>query len=137
MSAISFLNIAVSWGLLVLIWIVQLIVYPGFLRISADRFKTFHRWYAVRITIIVLPLMIGEVVLLLGWWWAAFDLSAAYAATLAVAIVWLSTFRLQVPIHKRLQHAKEDALIRRLVATNWIRTAAWSLKALVVTSTFV
>ena len=137
MQAISFLNIAVSWGLMILIWIVQLIVYPGFLRIPANRFTIFHRWYAVRISIIVLPLMIGEVFLLLGWWWGGPDRSAAYAATLAVAVVWLSTFRLQVPIHQRLQHGKDDVLIRRLVASNWIRTAAWTLKAVVVTSTVV
>jgi hypothetical protein len=36
---------------------------------------------------------------------------------------------LQVPIHNQLKAGKEDKRIQRLVATNWIRTAAWSLKA--------
>lgn len=86
-----------------------------------------------RISLVVLPLMIGEVILLVGWWWSGADNDYAYLATLAVAVVWLSTLILQVPIHKCLQNGKDDVLIRRLVATNWIRTAAWSLKALVVT----
>ena len=124
---------AVSCSLFVLIWLVQLIIYPGFMRIPARDFVAYHRWYAKRITVIVLPLMLAEVILLMGWWWAGADRSAAYVATLAVFIIWLSTFRLQVPIHKRLQHGKDEALIRRLVATNWIRTAVWSLKTLVVT----
>ena len=83
---------------------------------------------------VVLPLMLFELVFLLGWWLGA-DGSSAYMATLAVGIVWLSTFGLQVPIHKRLQTGKRDALIRRLVATNWIRTAAWSVKAIIVSAT--
>lgn len=126
-----------SWALLVLIWLVQLIIYPGFIRIPAGIFIAYHRWYANRIAIIVVPLMLAEVILLMGWWWAGADRSAAYVATLAVFIIWLSTFGLQVPIHKRLQHGKDDALIRQLVATNWIRTAAWSLKTLVVTTAVI
>jgi hypothetical protein len=39
---------------------------------------------------------------------------------------------LQVPIHNQLKTAKDAKLIQRLVATNWIRTAAWSLKAATV-----
>ncbi len=130
---IDILNIAVSWGLLLLIWLVQIIIYPGFHRIPPSDFMTYHRWYAYRISIIVLPLMFGEIFLLLGWWWGGADRTAAYIAALAVFVVWLATFSLQVPIHKRLQHGKDDDLIRRLVATNWIRTLAWSIKAVAVT----
>ena len=131
---IDTINTAISWGLFVLIWLVQIIIYPGFHRIPTAEFVEYHRWYAYRISIIVLPLMLCEIVALLGWWWYGADRTAAYVATLAVSSVWLSTFGLQVPIHKRLQYGKDDALIRRLVATNWIRTAAWSIKALVVTA---
>ncbi len=134
MSSIACFNLAVSWALLVLIWLVQLIVYPGFNRIPAGNFSTYHSWYAKRIAMIVGPLMLAEVILLIGWWWAGADRSAAYVATLAVFIIWLSTFRLQVPLHKRLQNGKDKDLIRLLVVTNWIRTSAWSFKTLVVTT---
>ena len=130
---VDILNTAVSWGLLILIWLVQIIIYPGFHRIPSANFVAYHRWYAFRISVVVMPLMLGEIVLLLCWWWGGAERSAAYIATLAVFVVWLSTFGLQVPTHKRLQHGKDDDLIRRLVATNWIRTLAWSIKAGVVT----
>ena len=123
-----------SWTLFVLIWLVQLIIYPGFIRIPAQDFIGYHRWYAKRIAMIVGPLMLAEVFLLIGWWWAGADRSAAYVATLAIFIIWLSTFRLQVPIHKRLQNGKDKDLIRQLVVTNWVRTSAWSFKTLVVTT---
>ena len=133
MFIIDSFNLAVSWGLTILIWLVQLIIYPGFHRVPPEDFVLYHRWYALRISVVVMPLMLFELVLLLGWWLGGADGSSAYMATLAVSIVWLSTFGLQVPTHKRLQTGKSDALINRLVATNWIRTAAWSLKAVIVT----
>ncbi|MDJ0721891.1 MAG: hypothetical protein QNJ04_09680 [Desulfobacterales bacterium] len=137
MFIIESLNLAVSWGLTILIWLVQLIIYPGFHCIPPADFIHYHRWYAFRISVVVMPLMLAELFLLLGWWLGGADGYSAYLASLAVGIVWLSTFGLQVPIHKRLQAGKRDALIKQLVATNWIRTAAWSAKAVIVTVAIV
>jgi hypothetical protein len=39
--------------------------------------------------------------------------------------------------HKHLQSGKDENSIRRLVNTNWIRTIAWSMKAVAVTIAFV
>jgi len=76
--------------------------------------------------------MLAELILIV-WWVLSDDYSAvSVSAVVFVLIVWLSTFALQVPIHNRLKAGKEDREIRHLVATNWIRTAAWSLKAVVV-----
>ncbi len=126
-------NIAVSWGLLVLIWLVQVIIYPGLFRISSKEFVKYHSWYTIRITAIVLPLMICEVIITAGW--LILDKVTIFSAIAAffVVFVWLSTFMLQVPIHKQLQSGKDKTLIRRLVKTNWIRTFAWSMKAVAVT----
>ena len=129
---LPYASLSISWGLLILIWLVQLIIYPGFVRISPEEFKAYHRWYVIRISSIVLPLMLAELILSI-WSVLSNDYSAVSILTgVLVLIVWLSTFVLQVPIHNRLKAGKEDREIRRLVATNWIRTAAWSLKAVVV-----
>ena len=129
---LPYANLSISWALLILIWLVQLIIYPGFHRISPEEFAVYHRWYALRISSVVLPLMTAELILAV-WWVLSDDYSSiSLSAGLLVFIVWLSTFVLQVPIHNQLKTGKEDMLIRRLVATNWIRTAAWSLKAGIV-----
>jgi hypothetical protein len=77
--------------------------------------------------------MIGEVIITIGWLmldnYSLFSLISAFL----VVIIWLSTLVLQVPIHNRLQSGKDNACIRRLVTTNWIRTIAWSIKAVAVT----
>lgn len=133
LSHLYILNIAASWGLVVLIWVVQIIVYPGFRHIASEDFPNYHHWYVIRISAIVLPLMGGEVILAIGWLWLAHYSVFSLISAGWVGVVWLSTFGLQVPIHNRLQTGKDDVHIKRLVTTNWIRTIAWSLKAVVVT----
>jgi hypothetical protein len=126
-------NVAISWGLLVLIWLVQIIIYPGLGRITSKDFVDYHRWYVTRISAIVLPLMICEAITTIGWLMInPYSFYARFAAFLVV-IIWLSTFLLQVPIHRQLQSGKDDTRIRRLVNTNWIRTTAWTVRAFVVT----
>ena len=129
---LPYANLAVSWGLLVLIWLVQLIIYPGFHRISHEEFAGYHRWYVIRISSVVLPLMLAELILAVSWILSDNYSSASVKSGFLVIIIWLSTSVLQVPIHNRLKAGKEDKQIQRLVATNWIRTAAWSLKTSVV-----
>ena len=130
-------NIAISWGLFILIWLVQLIIYPGFNRIPAAEFVIYHRWYVIRISAVVLPLMICEATVTIGWLLFEGYSYIRLASGFLVGIIWLSTFLLQVPIHNRLQSGKDDASIRRLIETNWIRTIAWSIKAIVVTTAAV
>lgn len=129
---LSYANLAVSWGLLILIWLVQLIIYPGFHRIPQNAFAAYHRWYVIRISSVVLPLMVGELILTIWWVLSETYASISLSAGFLIVIVWLSTFALQVPIHNQLKRGKDDNRIQRLVATNWIRTVAWSLKAGIV-----
>ncbi len=126
-------NMAISWGLLLLIWLVQVIIYPGFSRIPSENFVTYHRWYAVRISVIVIPLMICELIITVAWLCSDNYSFISLISAFLVVVIWLSTFVLQVPIHNRLRSGKNEAGIRRLVTTNWIRTIAWSIKAVAVT----
>lgn len=131
---IALANLSVSWGLMLLIWLVQIIIYPTLARIPADRFRQYHRWYVKRIGLIVAPMMIVEALVLILWLFSdRFSLPGVIAACL-VMVVWLSTFAVQVPLHKHLALGKDEAAIRRLVNSNWIRTIAWSIKTAVVTS---
>jgi hypothetical protein len=125
-------NIAVSWGLLILIWLVQIIIYPGLVRIPSHDFVNYHAWYVTRITLVVVPLMISEITIAIAWFFLQDNLFYPIMAGGLVILAWCSTFIFQVPIHKSLQAGKDKSKIRRLVATNWIRTVAWSLKAATV-----
>jgi hypothetical protein len=43
-------------------------------------------------------------------------------------VIWLSTALLQVPRHRALEAGFDPAAHRALVATNWIRTVAWTAR---------
>lgn len=120
--------IAVSLALAVLIWLVQLIIYPSFHHLDRERFVAWHLRYTGLITWIVLPLMLGQVGLL-GLLLATDPAPAAalWAQAPLVALAWLATFIFSVPAHGRLQQGKDDRQIAWLVSTNWIRTAAWTM----------
>jgi hypothetical protein len=53
-------QLAVSWALLSLIWIVQLVHYPSFQFIDANRFISFQHFHMQSITYVVAPLMFLE-----------------------------------------------------------------------------
>ena len=59
-------NRLASFGLVVLIWLVQVIIYPAFADIAPQRFTRWHAGYTRALTWIVMPLMLGQVALL-GW----------------------------------------------------------------------
>lgn len=113
------------------IWFVQLVHYPLFARVGAESFKEYEAEHVRRITWIVAPLMLIE--LGSSATLAATAPSAAHIAGLIlVAVIWLSTLFLQVPLHGRLSEGYDGATLRRLVRSNWIRTLAWSARGILV-----
>ncbi len=110
------------------IWFVQFVHYPLFGDVDQQAFVRYEAHHTTRTTWVVLPPMVAELAL-------AFILAlrapagqhflAWTGAALAVAI-WLSTFLLQVPCHRRLSQGFEAAIHQRLVRGNWLRTALWT-----------
>ena len=119
-------RILADFGLLVLIWLVQLIIYPSLEYTEEAQFKRWHYRYTGLITVIVLPLMLIQLavytgqIYLLGRW---HDI-ANFAC---VICVWALTFTHSVPCHDRLQKdGKDIVVVKRLVKTNWYRTLLWT-----------
>lgn len=113
-----------------LIWTVQLAIYPQFANVPATDFVAYHRRYCWGIGTIVGPLILLEFVAALAWWLTQpSDLGAIIGLAL-MGLPLFSTALLQAPLHRRLMQGRDDATIRRLVQTNWLRTAAWSARAL-------
>ena len=61
MNFFDLLQLLVDFGLVVLIWIVQLIIYPSFLYYNSNTLSKWHKTYTGRITTIVAPLMIAQI----------------------------------------------------------------------------
>lgn len=128
-------HLAATWALVGLIWTIQVLQYPIFAKVGESAFGGYHAAHSARITVIVLPLMLWELasaVLLVSAVAApistSIPLSARWLGLALVAVIWISTFALQVPQHNLLSSGFDAVAHQRLVASNWIRTVAWTLR---------
>lgn len=117
----------VDFGLVVLIWLVQLIIYPSFARIDRNVFIAWHGDYTRWITVIVAPLMFAQLFLSI-WQLTSTQHVTSWIRLLLVVAVWLLTFFQAVPLHNQLNNeGNTTALTESLVTVNWPRTILWTL----------
>lgn len=111
-----------------LIWFVQVVHYPLFGAVGAEAFTRYHALHTTRTTLVVAPLMLTEAACALWLVWARPG-PAAWIGAALVAVVWLATFGLSVPRHEVLSGGFDSGAAEALVATNWVRTLAWTARA--------
>ena len=133
MVELLWIQLAVTWTLVGLIWVIQVVHYPLLAAVGTDAYPHYQREHMRRITWLVGPLMATEVILAIV---LAIDPPAnaaswmAPAALALVGLIWLSTMAFQVPLHTTLERGFDARAHRRLVDTNWLRTTAWSLRGI-------
>lgn len=117
------------------IWFVQVVHYPLMGRVGRERFTAYSASHSRLTSYVVGPPMLVEATtaaLLLVIRPAGIPLYAALAGAGLVAVIWLSTALVQVPRHTAFSRGFDRREHRALVATNWLRTAAWSARGLLV-----
>lgn len=112
-----------------IIWYVQVIQYPLFKKVGKDHFLKYERAHVQRSGILIAPIMLAELISTLFLLFRYSDSLAIITATLLLAVIWISTFFIQVPIHRQLKSKFDMDLIDKLVNTNWTRTVAWTAKS--------
>ena len=115
----------------------QLVHYPLFLRVDPSGFAAFEAEHATRTGWIAGPLMVAELLsallLLTGRIRPPqIPASEAWFGLALVGILWLSTVFVQIPLHNQLHLGFRQATVERLVATNWLRTGAWTVRAALI-----
>jgi hypothetical protein len=121
-----------SVGMFGVIWIVQLVHYPLMRFVSGEQFARFETAHRVRISWVVGPLMLVEGVCVLAFLFAAptgMPGWLPWAGAIAEAVAIGTTVLVSAPLHERLNAHFDPATLDRLIATNWIRTIAWSARA--------
>jgi hypothetical protein len=117
-------ELLVSVALFILIWIIQVLHYPSFLYVDKNDFPKFEAFHTRRISFLVLPLMVSELILSL--------INFNYLILGIIVLIWLSTFFIQVPCHEKLKFGFDKLTIERLIFTNWIRTSLWTVKLFIL-----
>ena len=112
-----------------IIWIVQVAIYPLLDKLHGDVFQNYHTRYMNRVSFVIAPLMLVEALACVGClWWG--DPEDFLIPNLLLAVIWLSTFFIQVPQHKSLTPESVPALVK----SNWIRTLAWTTRSALLAS---
>ncbi len=121
------LTLLVDFGMVILIWMTQLIVYPGFSFYSAEELNDWHKRYTVMISVIVIPLMTTQLLLHAYDLWFDQNIIGLISALLIV-LLWIITFGKAVPLHNQIARNKEAlASAKKLVSINWYRTILWNV----------
>lgn len=110
------------------IWLVQILIYPSF-RLAKD--VKYHHFHMKAITFVVLPAMLLELAGTI-YYYLLIQEPLILASLVLLILIWLSTFLLQVPQHRRIQSENSIKSINRLISSNWIRTILWSAKTLLL-----
>jgi len=126
-------------AMLGLIWFVQIVHYPLFARVGESGFAAYEAAHQRRTTLIVAPLMLTELATA-----ATIALAPLVAPQSAIArvphslgvvglalvlLAWASTALVQVPLHRALGAGFDAPRAARLVRSNWMRTAIWTVRA--------
>ena len=132
-AALLWAHAAATTALAGLAWVVQLVVYPAFRVVGESPvWPALHAHHTrAMASVVTLPWAVQGLTLAVllarrpaGTTLPLLALTGVLAATTVVVTVVSS-----VPLHARLAAGYDDGLARRLVATNWLRTAAWTLGA--------
>ena len=124
-------------GLLVLILMVQLIIYPSFLHYPLKSLITWHNIYTKKIAIVVIPLMLGQLIVSIFQVYEkqVFDTLSYF---IIVLFLWGITLFKFAPMHNTIsQGSVNDKFLTKLVRLNWIRTILWFLLFLLTVTKIV
>lgn len=121
------IRMLLDFGLVILIWMTQLIVYPGFCYYTKEGLLEWHGRYTLAVSVLVAPLMIGQLILH-GWilyhepnllnWFIGF----------LIVLIWINTFAFAVPLHNQISsQVNVLEVARKLVSINWYRTVMWNI----------
>jgi uncharacterized membrane protein len=118
-----------------LIWFVQVVHYPLFAGVGAEGYARYQEGHMRLTTLVVAPLMLVEAATAV---WLVLDRPAvvprapAWLGLALLAVIWLATAFLAVPRHEALRHGFDARAHAGLVATNWVRTLAWTGRSALV-----
>lgn len=119
-------RLIVDFGLVVLIWLVQLVIYPAFKFYTAEDLQKWHKMYTARIALVVVPLMTAQLLIAGYQLWLKQDLYTGLSMIIIIAL-WILTFRIFVPLHSSIAEDPTNSQnIHDLIKKNWIRTFLWT-----------
>lgn len=116
-------------------WFVQLAYYPNLAAVGREAFVGYQQQHIRRVTAVAWTMLTIELVtglMLVGTPPAPAPRWVLLVNAGLILAIWWSTWFVQVPLHRRLEQGWDEAAHRRLVQTNWFRTAVYTMRGLLV-----
>ncbi len=124
-------KLLVDFGLVILIWMTQLITYPSFTKMSEENLSKWHASYTARISVLVMPLMIGQFGLHIYGLIQSTEIWQIIALMLVI-LAWTNTFFFAVPLHNQIASGDQiSKAAQKLVSVNAWRTGFWTIVFLI------
>jgi uncharacterized membrane protein len=117
-----------------LIWFVQIVHYPLYANVGREQFPEYEAHHNRLTTWVVGPAMLVEMVTAVALlrYSPGGSTSLVWLGLGLLVVIWISTATLSVPAHDELTGGFSAGAHTKLVSTNWIRTFAWSVRAVIV-----
>lgn len=134
-NAVFIINLFSTVAMTGAIWLAQLSLYPLMEFVGSHSYTNYEREHVRRISFVawfLLSLELLTSVALVVWRPYFLSIEYAWAGVIFVVVIWLNTWFIQYPIHKKLTQGYDEALHSKLVSTNWVRTFAWSARTVLM-----
>lgn len=118
---------SIDFAMLVFLWLVQVIIYPSFKRISRDSILSWHKSYQTKVCIIMGPIMLLQI------YGITMDFINAMSPVsiirfLLLLTCWALTIFISVPLHKKIERNNDlENSMNKLIQTNVPRTITWTV----------
>lgn len=134
-AALLLVHVAATLCMTGLIWYVQIVHYPLFAEVGAAVSARYEQRHVALTTWVVGPPLLVEAgtgLLLVPFRPAYVPERALWVGLGLLLVIWVSTALLQIPCHRKLGFGFDAAVHRRLVRSNWLRTAGWTARSVLV-----
>lgn len=128
---LDLIRLLFDFGTVVLIWLVQLVIYPSFKYFSREAMRSWHPKYTYLVSFVVMPLMLGQIAVAM---YQLYLLPGLYTVStwLLIAGAWVLTFLFAVPLHHAIDNSEDHlSIAKRLIFINGWRTVLWTFSFLI------
>jgi hypothetical protein len=111
------------------------VVYHGWTFVGTNDFALVHQEMSKRIVgLYVSATLLMTIMTIVMLWKRPLNIPKSWVigALVCEAVSWISSALIQIPIQGKLSQGLDEAALERLIATDWIRVAAWVLFIIIV-----
>tara|TARA_B100002051_G_C16594930_1_gene564844 strand:- start:236 stop:640 length:405 start_codon:yes stop_codon:yes gene_type:complete len=115
------------------IWLVQVVHYPSFNFIDKKFYSDFQNFHIKRISFIVIPVMLLELVSGLILIFLDNRHSTPSLISFGILIlIWIITGLFFAKAHQDLTVGYDREIVKKIIKLNWIRTLLWSIRLILL-----